>query len=88
MHFDKKTKMTAQTIDKGRIDIAIYDIGDKVVQSLMTDYGINEMDATDRYYTSNTYTQLADENTEFYLKSWQEIYELLKQEIDVNICRK
>jgi len=80
--------MTAQTIDKGRIDIAIYDIGDKVVQSLMTDYGINEMDATDRYYTSNTYTQLADENTEFYLKSWQEIYELLKQEIDVNICRK
>ena len=88
MHFDKKTKMTAQTIDKGRIDIAIYDIGDKVVQSLMIDYGINEMDATDRYYTSNTYTQLADENTEFYLKSWQEIYELLKQEIDVNICRK
>ncbi|MCL2246859.1 MAG: DUF3990 domain-containing protein [Lentimicrobiaceae bacterium] len=73
---------------KGKIDIAIYDIGDKVVQSLMTDYGINEMEATDIYYTSNTYTQLADENTEFYLKSWQEIYELLKQEIDVNICRK
>jgi len=37
---------------------------------------------TDRYYTSNTYTQLADESTEFYLKSWQEIYELLKQKID------
>jgi len=78
------TMQSLQTLSqsKGKIDIAIYDIGDKVVQSLMTDYCINEMEATDRYYTSNTYTQLADENTEFYLKSWQEIYELLKQEID------
>jgi hypothetical protein len=67
---------------KGRIDIAIYDIGDKVVQSLMTDWGIDEMEATDRYYTSSTYTQLADESTEFYLKSWQDIYKLIKQELE------
>ena len=65
---------------KGRIDIAIYDIGDKVVQSLMIDYDINELEAADRYYTSNTYSQLAEESTEFYKKPWQEIYELLKQE--------
>jgi hypothetical protein len=70
---------------KGKIDIAIYDIGDNVVQSLMTDYGLNEMEAADRYYTSNTYTQLANENTEFYQKPWQKIYELLKQEMDNNI---
>ena len=56
-------------------------------ETIKIHYGINEMEATDRYYTSNTYTQLADENTKFYLKSWQEIYELLKQEIDTNICR-
>ena len=48
----------------------------------MTDYCINEMEATDQYYTSKTYAQLADESTEFYLKPWQEIYELLKQEIN------
>jgi hypothetical protein len=66
---------------KGKIDIAIYDIGDNVVQSLMTDYGINELEAADRYYTSNTYAQLADESAEFYKKTWQEIYELLKQEL-------
>ena len=71
---------------KGKIDIAIYDIGDNVVQKLMTDYNINEMEATDKYYTSNTYTKLADESTEFYLKPWQEIYELLKQEINNNNC--
>ena len=66
---------------KGKIDIAVYDIGDNVVQSLMRDYDINELEAADRYYTSNTYTQLADENTEFYKKTWQEIYKLLKQEL-------
>jgi len=72
---------------KGKIDIAIYDIGDNVVQSLMTDYNINEMEATDRYYTSNTYTQLAEESTRFYLKPWQEIYDLLKQEINKKILK-
>jgi len=65
---------------KGKIDIAIYDIGDNVVQSLMIDYGINELEAADRYYTSNTYAQLANESTALYLKPWQEIYEMLKKE--------
>ena len=41
-----------------------------------------EQQAHDYDYTSKTYTLLADENTEFYKKSWQEIYELLKQELN------
>jgi hypothetical protein len=72
--------LQALTLPKGRIDIAVYDIGDHVVQSLMIDNNLNELEAADRYYTSNTYTQLADESTEFYKKPWQEIYEMLKQE--------
>jgi hypothetical protein len=72
---------------KGKIDIAIYDISDNVVQSLMTDYDINELEAADRYYTSNTYSQLADERSEFYKKTWQEIYKLLKQELNNKIER-
>ena len=66
---------------KGKIDIAIYDIGENVVQSLMTGYNMNELEATDKYYTSNTYTKLANETTEYYKKDWTEIYELLKQEL-------
>lgn len=73
--------LQALSLQKGKIDIAIYDIGDNIVQSLMVDYNINELDAADRYYTSSTYTMLADESTEFYKKPWQEIYELLKQEL-------
>jgi hypothetical protein len=44
---------------------------------------IDEIEAVDRYYTSNTYTQLADETTKFYEKDWTEIYELLKQELNL-----
>jgi hypothetical protein len=73
--------LQALSQQKGKIDIAVYDIGYNVVQSLMIDYNINEMEAADRYYTSNIYTQLADETTLFYKKPWQEIYEMLKQEL-------
>jgi len=78
------TMQSLQTLSqpKGKIDIAIYDIGNNVVLSLMTDYNMNELEATDRYYTSNIYTKLADETTKFYKKDWTEIYELLKQELN------
>jgi len=66
---------------KGKIDIAIYDIGAHVVKSLILDYDINEMEALDRYYTSKTYGQIADESTLFYQKPWQEIYEMLSTEL-------
>ena len=74
--------LQALSVPKGKIDIAVYDIGDNVVRSLMSDYDINELEAVDIYYSSKTYTGLADETTEFYKKSWQEIYKLLKQELN------
>ena len=73
--------LQALTLQKGKIDIAIYDIGDHVVQSIMTDYGLTETEAADIYYTSKTYTQLADENTKLYLKPYQEIYRMLLSEL-------
>ena len=42
---------------------------------------IDETQATDLFYNSETFGKLADENTGFHLKSWQEIYEILKKEI-------
>ncbi len=73
--------LQALSQSKGKIDIAVYDIGDHVIQSLMIDSDLNELEAADRYYTSNTYSRLSDESTGFYKKNWQEIYELLKQEL-------
>ena len=73
--------LQALSLSKEKIDRAKRLIDNDILQALMIDYELNEMEATDKYYTSNTYTQLADETTEFYKKDWTEIYELLKQEL-------
>jgi len=69
-----------------RLDIKyeVSEIGEPLIKQLILDKNIDETTATDIFYSSNTFTQLADESTKFYLKPWQEIYELLKQEISNN----
>ena len=74
--------LQALTLSKPMIEYKIRHIDKDILQSLMTDYGIDEVEASDKYYNSNVYTQLADETTEFYKKDWTEIYELLKQELN------
>ena len=56
-------------------------ISEPVIEALILDFSLDTEIATDRFYTSQTFEQLADESTGLYLKSWQEIYELLKQEL-------
>ena len=73
--------LQALELNKGKIDAEIIHIDYDVVQALMSDYGKAEADALNIYYTSNTYNQLSNENTGFYNKPWQEIYEMLKSEI-------
>jgi len=48
----------------------------------MQDLDIQKIEAMTIVYNSDIFTQLADEKTGLYLKSWQKIYELLKAEID------
>lgn len=68
---------------KARIDSAEYHIGDDVVQALMSEYGLSELEATDLYYTSKTYALVAEESTGYYQKPWREIYEILREELDI-----
>jgi len=75
--------LQALLLSKDKIDSAKYHIDKDILQALMTDYGITEIEATDHYYTSNTYTQLANETTEFYKKDWTEIYDLLLNELNL-----
>ena len=69
-------------LNKGKIDTEIIHIDNNIVQSLMTDYGMSELEASDKYYKSKTYTRLADETNEWYKKNWQEIYDGLKRELN------
>jgi len=57
------------------------DIGEAIIEALMLDKNINEETASNIFYSSKIFIQLADENTKFYSKSWQEIYEFLEQEL-------
>jgi hypothetical protein len=75
--------LQALSLPKGKIDIAIYDIGDEVVQALMSEYGLSDTDADDLYYNSQTYAAVSDEATGYYQKPWQEIYEMLKGELKI-----
>jgi hypothetical protein len=58
----------------------IEEIGEPLLEKLMLDFQIDEVQAADLFYNSKTFAHLEDETTEFYLKPWQEIYEMLKTE--------
>lgn len=63
------------------INYEISKIGEQLVEKLMLDNEIDELQATDLFYNSNTFTQLAQKSTKLYKKSWEEIYGMLKKEI-------
>jgi len=62
-------------------DSIILQMEDLLVEQLMLDNQIDETQATDIFYNSETFTQLANETTELYKRRWQEIYEMLKKEL-------
>ena len=68
-------------LHKEKIDVETIHIDNDIVKALMTDFKLSEIEATDIYYKSAIYKRLADETTQFYLKSWQEIYQMLQAEL-------
>jgi hypothetical protein len=67
----------------GKNDSKILQMEDLLVEQLMLDHQFDETQATDMFYNSETFTQLANESTEFYKCPWQEIYEMLKKELKI-----
>jgi len=55
-------------------------ISEPLLEVLMTDNSLNEVEATDLFFSSDTFAQLSNSATGLYKKSWQEIYEMLKAE--------
>lgn len=60
---------------------AIETIVENIVVQLIEENNIDEENAINTFYNSDIFAQLADETTQLYLKSWQEIYEILKIEL-------
>ncbi|MDR3133448.1 MAG: DUF3990 domain-containing protein [Prevotellaceae bacterium] len=62
--------------------INIVHITEPLITALVTDRGIDEMAATDLFYSSDTFARLSDPSTALYRSNWQEIYDNLKQELN------
>jgi hypothetical protein len=62
--------------------IKIEDIGEPIVEKLVIDFGFDEAAAADKFFSSNTFSKLTTISTQFYKKTWQEIYEMLKIELN------
>ena len=62
--------------------IKIEDISELIVEKLVSDFGFDEETATDKFFSSDTFSKLADIETKLSEKDWTEIYELLKQELN------
>ncbi|MDR3094673.1 MAG: hypothetical protein LBU62_08555, partial [Bacteroidales bacterium] len=50
--------------------------------ALMQKYNLSKIDAMAYVYDSSVFAQLSDSSNKLYLQPWQEIYEMLKQELN------
>jgi len=64
-------------------DLTLLNINDAITQSLVKDYNLSEEKAIELYFNSNTYKKIIDETTGLYQKSWENIYELINQELNI-----
>jgi hypothetical protein len=62
-------------------ELIIDDIDEAITEALIIDHNMEEEQAIDLYYKSQTYKTLIDESTALYQKPWTEIYNLLLQEL-------
>jgi len=77
------TKVSLQllkNIDRVRVSKFLH-IGEPIVEKLVTDFNFDEKTATDKFFSSNTFSKLADTSNRLYEKNWTEIYDLLLNEL-------
>jgi hypothetical protein len=77
----RSLQMIERISNGDEIEWHISDIGEPLVERLMLDTEMDEMRATDAFYTSDTFARLADESTGLHLRPWQEIYDMLRAEL-------
>jgi hypothetical protein len=64
-------------IDNSKIVSKFLHIGEPIVEKLITDFNLDDKTAADKFFSSKTFSKLADTSTQLYLKPWQEICEIL-----------
>ena len=63
--------------------IKIEDISELIVEKLVINYGFDEQTATEKFFSSDTFSKLSDKASKLYEKDWIEIYKLLLSELNL-----
>jgi hypothetical protein len=79
--FSTTASLQALEYTDSRPEWNIERMGNEIIRQIMRDKNRDEIEAIDIFFTSKTFTALADKFTGLYLKSWQDIYEMLKREL-------
>jgi len=72
-------------IDSGKMVSKFLHIGEPIVEKLVTDFGFDEKTATDNFFSSSTFSKLADTSNQLCEKDWTEIYKLLLDELKLQM---
>ncbi|MDR1918830.1 MAG: DUF3990 domain-containing protein [Tannerellaceae bacterium] len=75
----KSLQMLVRIDDKA--ESKIIHIDNNILNILVAEHDLSDTEAADLYYSSITYSLLADEASGLYLMPWMEIYQLLLQEL-------
>ena len=58
-------------------------IGEPIVEKLVLDFNFDEEIASEKFFSSKTFSKVADTSTQLYQKNWTEIYDLLIAELNL-----
>jgi hypothetical protein len=70
-------------VDASGVDFLFHveDIGEAVIASVVRDKGVDETEAAKSFFSSDVFTRLSDKETGLYLKPWNDIYAMLRDEL-------
>jgi len=77
------SNVRVETIENKDFLFAVEDITDSIISFFIENSGISESAAIKTFFSTNLYEQLATEDTMLWKKSWQEIYEMFKEELKI-----
>ena len=77
------TKVSLQLLENTKELVSeLAHINDPLIERFVLDSGMDDKTAADTFFSSATFSKLADASTGLYERPWQEIYELLKTELE------
>ena len=65
--------------------LKIEDISELIVEKLVIDFGFDEQLAIDKYFSSSTFSKLADTKDNLYKNDWNKVYKMLLSELKLQI---